>query len=458
MLSGLWNLLFFAVALGILISIHELGHFLAARWCGVKVLRFSIGFGPVLFARTLKDGCQFALSAIPLGGYVKMQGEGNTDTTGASQDTSATLSPDAFLSKSLKQRALIIGAGPAFNIVLAFILYVVVNLMGVSVLRPIIGDVMPGSRAAAAGLTLYDEIKAIDGSAVHDWSEAAMLLVSKVNSSSPLSLQVAADLGHGATRQVNLSLEGISLTPGVDPLSSLGLRPCAGKVTDTLTTVQPQGPAYAAGLSVGDKIVRVNGVVTPNWYRVQDAVAVSKGPLKVEVERNGDLYQAEIYPQTRCRDDGTQCRPFIGVGVAIEPIAGLMTTKSYGPLEALAQGAAATARMSLFIVTSTYKLIAGEISADNISGPIAIAKGAGQSASFGFVFFLSFLAAISVNLGILNLLPIPVLDGGQLLFIAYEALTGRAPSPRVQYALTVLGLCCIITLSLFAVFNDLRAL
>ena len=454
MLSGLWNLLFFAVALGILITIHELGHFLAARYCGVRVLRFSLGFGPVLFARTLKDGCQFAISAIPLGGYVKMQDEELPDK----HSPQAKLRPDSFMAKSLKQRALIIASGPAFNIVLAFLLYVIVNLIGVNVLRPVVGDVIPQSRAAMAGLQVYDEIKSIDGTPVNDWSDAAMLLVGHLNEATPLSLQVVSNLGDGEGREISLNLAGLELHPTQDLLTLIGLRPCSGKVSDVLTHVASDGPAYAAGLSPGDKIVSLNGAKMDNWYRIQDAIACSEGTIKVQILRDGNTYQAEIYPEQRCNAEGTQCRPYIGVGVGIEPIKDLFTTKSYGPLDALWQAGINTARMSLFIVSSTYKLISGQISADNISGPIAIAKGAGESASFGFVFFLSFLAAISVNLGILNLLPIPVLDGGQLLFIAYQALTGRTPSPKVQYVLTLFGLCCIISLSLFAVFNDLRAL
>ncbi len=449
MLSGLWNLIFFALALGILISFHELGHYLAARWCGVRVLRFSLGFGPILYKRILKNGCEFALSAISLGGYVKMAGEGGGEEA-------AVPKSECFAYKSLKQRALIIAAGPAFNIVLAFVLYSLINFVGVSVLRPVVGDVIPGSRAEAAGLMLYDEIVAVDGKDVDSWNVTAMLLVERFNDQDKVELGVRSDLGTGAPRNVLISLSGLTLSPQQNPLQLIGLRPCAGKVSDRLTRVEPGSPAYNAGLETGDRIVSVNGKATPSWYRVQDAVASGGSRLNVQVERDGVIYQSEIFPEQRC--EGQHCRPVIGVGVDIEPMAELMRIKSYGPVDAVVKAAADTGRMSLFIISSTYKLISGQISADNISGPIAIAKGAGQSASFGFIFFLSFLAAISVNLGILNLLPIPVLDGGQLLFIAYEGITGLKPSPKVQYALSLIGFALIIALSLFAVFNDLKAL
>ena len=452
MLSGLWNLLFFAIALGILISFHEYGHYLAARLCGVRVLRFSIGFGTVLYRRRMKNGCEFALSAIPLGGYVSMFGDQRADKE------KGELPPDAFYAKSLKQRALIIAAGPIFNIILAFFFYFLVNLLGVSVLRPVVGDVLPGSRAEVSQLQPYDEIKSVDGRAVTDWTDAALLLVEKLNSAEPALLTVSGDMGKEPAREVKLNLEGLELTPGSSIFALTGIRPCQGRIPAALTTVNPGSPAYNAGISPGDEIVSINGIPTPSWYRVQDVIAKSSGALNFEIMRGGQLYTTEVFPEQHYDKRSKQYRPLVGIGVTVEPIPELMVTKSYGPVDAVLKALSDTGRMSLFIVNSTYKLITGAISADNISGPIAIAKGAGQSASVGFVFFISFLAAISVNLGILNLLPIPVLDGGQLLFIAYEGITGRAPGERIQYALSAMGFCFIIALSLFAVFNDLRAL
>lgn len=452
MLSGLWNLLFFAIALGILISFHEYGHYLAARLCGVRVQRFSIGFGTVLYRRKMKNGCEFAISAIPLGGYVSMYGDQRADKE------KDDLPPDAFYAKSLKQRALIIAAGPIFNIILAFFFYFLVNMLGVNVLRPVVGDVLPGSRAEVSQLMPYDEIKSVDGRAVTDWTDAALILVEKLNTSTPAVLKVAGEMGKEPVRDVKLNLSGLELEPTTSIFELVGIRPCRGRIPNQLTTVPEGSPAYNAGISPGDEIVSINGTPTPTWYRVQDEIAKSTGPLKLEILRDGKLYNTEVFPEQKYDEGTRQYRPVIGIGVTVEPIADLMITKSYGPVDAVVKALSDTARMSLFIVNSTYKLITGAISADNISGPIAIAKGAGQSASVGFVFFLSFLAAISVNLGILNLLPIPVLDGGQLLFIAYEGITGRAPGERIQYALSAMGFCFIIALSLFAVFNDLRAL
>lgn len=453
MFGALWNLLFFALALGILISFHEWGHYLAARAVGVRVLRFSIGFGPVLYRRQMKNGCEFAISAIPLGGYVKMLGDEQND-----RRERGALPPDAFWAKNLKQRALIIAAGPAFNIILAFLFYFLVNIIGVNVLRPVVGDVLPGSRAETAALQPYDEIKSVDGEAVGDWSQTAMLFLEHINEGTPVQLTAAGELGTGPVRPLQLDLDNLQLNPGESIFDLIGLLPCQGRVSKTLTQVRPGSPAYEAGLEVGDEIVSVNGTPTPTWYRVQSAIASSQGPITLELLRGGVLYQTEVFPEQVYNEEAKAYRPLIGIGVEVEPLPELMTTRSYGPVDAALKACSDTGRMSLFIISSTWKLISGSIPAENISGPISIARGAGQSASFGFVFFISFLAAVSVNLGILNLLPIPVLDGGQLIFIAYEAVTGRAPGERIQYVLSAMGFCFIIGLSLFAVFNDLRAL
>lgn len=450
MAAGLWNLLFFVVALGILVTVHEAGHFLAARRCGVKVERFSIGFGSVLFRHTGKDGCEYAISAIPLGGYVKMLGENETDG-----DTK--LDPRSFKAQSLKKRAIIIAAGPFFNIVLAFLLYILINMLGVSALRPYVGDVIPGSAADRAGLMADDAIVSINGRAVQDWTDVTMSLVEGLDSS-VLSMQVASDLGKGEQRQVSLDLRDVVLQGQQDPLLTAGIHIMQGKVSNVVASVNPGSPAYQAGLDAGDAIVAINGQDTPTWYRVQDTISRSAGLLNLTIKRGDELYTAQVLPEQIYDEATKKTRNIIGVTTTIEPVDGLIFKRSYGPVDAVIKAGSDTARMSLFIVNSVYKLLSGAISADNLSGPISIAKGAGQSAALGFVFFLSFLAAVSVNLGILNLIPIHVLDGGQLLFIAWEGVTGKEPGARTQLVLSAAGFCLIIALSLLAVLNDVRAL
>lgn len=586
-MGALWNLLCFAVAIGILVTIHEGGHFLAARWCGVKVERFSIGFGKIIWQKTDKHGTQFAISLIPLGGYVKMKGESRRrdddedennlgqskrrkfdyddedwqqahpqsedeirrqklkdELTGRSregvgaeqepgsdkknkeeqrsrewgdpyvqyekafwrkikitkiarkdqkEDPKEGLAPDykkekpgpsdydddSFASKKVWQRAVIIGAGPAFNILLAFFLYIIVNLNGIASLYPVTGDVRAGSLADKAGLQLYDQVVAVDGREVNSWSQAVMSLVENIGSTAtvevkpfyprvqrdPLINEVwerseysSQSVGRDSPATLTLDLSSINLTPQDDLLSLLGIKPCVGEALNIITQVQHGSAAAAAGLQPYDEIVSVNGVPTPTWYKMQDEILKSQGRVELTVRRGGVLYATDLVPSTVYDEKLKIFKPVIGVGSTFGAVENLIYTQDLSFAEAVSKAASDTYSMSLLIVRTTYLLVTGEISAQNISGPISIARGAGQSASIGLVFFISFLAAISVNLGILNLVPIPVLDGGQLLFLAYEAVFGHEPDAKVQMVLTALGFSFLITLSLLAIFNDLKAL
>lgn len=559
-MGALWNLLCFAVAIGILVTIHEGGHFLAARLCGVKVERFSIGFGKIIWQTSDRHGTVFAISLIPLGGYVKMKGEvrrrkededGSAQgkrriddayetsyqsederrgqklkdaLTGCSQDTepgqdfqstgteqgesnaqvepdlldkksfwrkpkinknkkdksaNARCDDDSFAGKPVWQRAVIIGAGPAFNILLAFFLYIIVNLNGIATLYPVAGDVRAGSIADRAGMQLYDQVVAVDGREVDSWSQAVMGLVENIGSSvtvkvKPFYPQVQRDplvdeawqRSLYSTRSfmregpatLTLDLSGINLTPKDDILSLLGIKPCVGEALNIITHVQQDSAAFAAGLQPYDEIVSVNGVPTPTWHKMQDEILKSQGRLELTVRRGGVLYATDLVPSMVYDDSLKIFKPVIGVGTSFWAIENLVHTEDLSLAEAAGKAASDTYAMSLMIVRTTYLLIAGHISTQNIAGPISIARGAGQSASVGLVFFISFLAAISVNLGLLNLVPIPVLDGGQLLFLAYEAVFGHEPGAKVQMVLTALGFSFLIALSLLAIFNDLKAL
>ncbi len=445
-----WNLFFFAIALGILVVVHESGHFMAARWCGVKVLRFSIGFGRVIYRRTMRDGCEFAISALPLGGYVKMLGEGTGDAGAAD--------PGSFRAKSLKQRALIIAAGPLANILLAFVFYTAANIMGIEQARPVIGDVSPDSIAARAELRPYDLITSIDGTEVKTWTDVMAGLIPLISQDSA-ALTVKGDLGREENRSAVLDLRSYAIHAQESPLTGLGLKPCYGRISDVIASVQENGPAAMAGILPGDRIVSVNGRETLGWFRAQDAIkATLSGTVTMVIERDGQLYSAEMEPEYRYNESSGRDEPFVGIAARVERLPELNVVIQYGPLEAAANAAGQTARMSLLVASAVYQLVTGAISADNLSGPVSIARGAGSSASIGLVFFISFMAAISVNLGILNLVPIPILDGGQLLFILYEGITRHEPSPMVQYVLSALGFAVLISVSMLAIVNDLRAL
>lgn len=446
MLGVVWDLLCFAVALGILVTVHEAGHFFAARLCKVRVLRFSVGFGKPFFMRQGKDGCEYAVAMIPLGGYVKMQGENDGD-----------VSVGSFKAASLKARAFIIAAGPLCNVLLAVVLYLFVNVMGVQTLRPVVGDVVPDSPAARAGLTVSSEITSVNGRDVRSWSDVVIGIMTGPADTAELCT-VGFD-GGGKVGCAKVALAGVTLDPDGDVLKALGLARMAGRISMELSTVQPGSPSDRAGLRAGDRIVSIDGVTIESWYRVLDAVRNSQGrTLTMLIEREGTVYEAQVTPDLVYSKADKEAIPRIGAGITVTPIPELTHVVSYGPLEGTAKALDDTYRMSKLVASAIVRMLSGAVSADNIQGPIAIAKGAGASAAVGLAFFLSFLAAISVNLGILNLLPIPVLDGGQLMFIAFEALTGRAPSAKMQRALSLLGFSVLLTLMLFAVFNDIRGL
>lgn len=459
MVNFIGGIFYFLLALGILVTIHELGHFLAARACKVKVLRFSLGFGPVIYKKTGKDGCEYAVSAIPLGGYVKMEGENNPAQGDKLMPSNEGLSPDSFKAKPVWQRAIIIFAGPFFNIALAVILFTIVNMSGISERYAVVGDVAPMSIAQEAGFKTFDRIEAVEGKSIETWSDFVYTLVEYTGSNKILDVVVKSDMGKGAARTLPLSLKDFTLNRNESPLDVLGLKICFGNITNTLGAVVKNSPADKAGLKVGDKIVLIDGQEVDSWFRIQETIADSEcRPMELVVERDGVKYSAIVVPELKNNSKAKKAKPFVGIAAKVEPLEGLSRMVSYGPVEAFGKAIKDAASMSKLVVVSAYKLINGSISADNISGPIAIAKGAQESAQFGLIIFISFLAAISVNLGILNLIPIPVLDGGQLLFLAYEAIMHREPSARTQAFLTSIGAAVLLTLTVFAVFNDIKGL
>lgn len=530
MTSIIWNFVFFCIALGVLITIHEGGHYFAARLCKVKVYRFALGFGPVIYSRRLKNGTEFAICLLPLGGYVKMKGE--YDDKGDKEDKSksakedkaaasgsvkivdasvadatasaasagaaapvgaagaqrdgvmetdfahivtkdgakvddleahAAMEPegDSFSEKSVGQRAFIIAAGPLSNIILAIALFWVAFMVGVSGSKSVVGEVVPGSIAAEAGFKEFDYIKNIDGKDLDNWRDVSVALISGVGSK--LNVTVGSDLGKGEERSLVLDLSEVKLDRNTILYDDIGLYHCPGIVGREIFI--PEGDkssASQAGLKDGDTVIAINGVETEDWYAVHRALKDESAldGVDITVMRNGEKLDFHVVPMKMFLKDQEEPVPYFGIGVEIKPIPGfeMYSVVSYGPIDALPEAVKETWKFTNLIFTTLYKLVTGDIGADNISGPIAIAQGAGESAQHGPSYFIQFLALLSVNLGLLNLLPIPILDGGQLFFLAYEKVFGHKMGPKVQTSLLYLGLCVLLAFTFLAIFNDIAFL
>lgn len=439
-MSFLWSLGSFIIAISVLVAVHEYGHFWAARKCGIKVHRFSIGFGKVLWKRTDKHGTEFALSAIPLGGYVKM-------LDGRNETVPAELKSQAFENKSVLQRAFVIAAGPIANFIFAIFAYWVIYLYGMPSVKPVIDSVTPQSLAAQARIEPNTQILAIDGEEAQDWETINMLLATKMGES---AVEITlSPFGSNIEQQRTLDLSNWTFDPEKESaFGALGINPVRPKIEMVLSRVAEGSPAQQAGLKLGDRILTPESTAL-SW---QDFVKqVEQGePFAIKIERNHEIFDKTITP-TR-KEDG---KWFVGVSpTAINPGDEYRTELKYGMLESLQKGIEKTAQLSLLTVKVLGKLVSGDLSLNNLSGPISIAKGAGASANIGLVYFLSFMALISVNLGIMNLFPLPVLDGGHLVFLAAEAVKGKPVSEKVQNLCYRIGAALLLVLTAFALFND----
>ncbi|WP_298187861.1 sigma E protease regulator RseP [uncultured Pseudomonas sp.] len=450
-MSALYMLVGTLVALGVLVTIHEYGHFWVARRCGVKVLRFSVGFGSPLLRWHDRQGTEFVVAAIPLGGYVKMLDEREGDVPPELLDQS-------FNRKSVRQRIAIVAAGPVANFVLALLFFWVVAMLGSQQVRPVIGAVEAGSLADVAGLQAGQEIVAIDGQATLGWAAVNLQLVGRLGESGRLDLAVREqDSSVDSPRQIVLDnwLRG---TDEPDPIASLGIRPWRPVLQPVLAQLDPEGPAFAAGLQVGDRLLAFEGQRLADWQQLVDQVRGLPGKkVTLLVEREGQ--QLDVPLTLAARGEGGASTGYLGAGVAGgEWPADMLREVSYGPLEAVVEGAKNTWAMSVLTLNSLKKMLFGELSVKNLSGPITIAKVAGASAESGLSDFLKFLAYLSISLGVLNLLPIPVLDGGHLLFYLVEWVRGRPLSERVQGWGMQIGISLIIGVMLLALINDLGRL
>jgi regulator of sigma E protease len=445
-MTVLYSVLALIVTLGILVTVHEYGHYWVARRCGVKVLRFSVGFGKILWSRTDKNGTEFAIAAIPLGGYVKMLDEREGPVADEFLDQS-------FNRKTVWQRMAIVLAGPAANILFAIFAYWIMFMVGVSQVKPVIGELAPEGIAANSGLQSNQLITAVDGHAVEGWQQVNFQLLSRIGETGEIEISVG-------DQSYLLAIEkwlGDAEQPS--PLTDLGIQPYRPQVPALLAELQDGKAAKQAGLLPGDLIEKVNNVAIKQWYDFVEIVQSSAGkPLSIQILRNQQALELTLIPGTRNLDNGNT----VGfVGAMVQPPVipdDFITTLRYNPFTALLMGAEKTWNMSVVTLESIGKMVQGLLSIKNLSGPITIAKVANDSAQAGFEAFVGFLAYISIMLAIVNLLPIPVLDGGHFLFYAIEAIKGSPVSERIQVMGMKLGMSMMLMIMVVAMFNDVSRL
>jgi regulator of sigma E protease len=443
----------FLLALGILIVVHEFGHFLAARLCGVKVLRFCVGFGkPILSRRLGADGTEWALAAFPLGGYVKMldEREGEVPAEEVSR---------AFNRQSLFKRSIIVVAGPLANLLLAIAIYCGLFVYGVEEMRPIVAAPAAQSQAALAGFQDGETVLKFDGAPVASWQQLRWQVLQNLGKSGEHRLEVMNDRGEIADRVMDLGQLTMD-EPESDPLARTGLSPYHPPVAPVLGKVAEGSAAAAAGLQVGDRILTVQGKRLTDWRDLVAAVRASPGrPLGVEVERQGQVLALSVVP-TKALDQG---KPIGQIGVAAAPLSAearshLLVSVRYPLHEALGKAVALTWETSAFSLRMMGRMVTGAMSWRNLSGPVTIADYAGQSARMGVIAYMKFLALISISLGVLNLLPIPLLDGGHLLYHTAEAIKGSPLSERILEFGQRLGFGVLVLLMAFALYNDISRL
>ena len=443
----------FLLALGILIAVHEFGHFWVARRLGVRVLRFSIGFGrPLLRWQRHPDATEYVLALFPLGGYVKMLDEREEPVP---EDQLAL----AFNRQALWKRSAIVVAGPLFNLLFAILAYWAIFVAGDTGLKAVVGAVTPQTAAAAAGFQGGDELLQIGDRPVRSWETAAFDLTLKALDGQDLTVRVRDAAGEVHDRYVaGADIAGLVEDP--DLLGRLGLQPRRPVLPPVIGEVVPGEPAEQAGLVVGDRILTANGQSLVSWRDWVDLVRERPGQsIGIEVARaDGSRVQLAVIPRAAEVDGKTVGRIGAGVRVPADLMADYSVLVRYGPLEALDLALTKTADMSLMMLRVMGRMLIGEASLENLSGPISIAETAGRTASYGLESFVKFLAIVSISLGVLNLLPIPVLDGGHLLYFLIEGLKGGPLSEQFQLHGQQIGFALLAALMSLAFYADIARL
>ena len=434
------------VALGVLITVHEFGHYWVAKRCDVRVLRFSVGFGRALFTWKDKSGTEFCVAAIPLGGYVKM-------LDGREQQLSAAERSKAFDQKTVGQRFAIVAAGPGINFVFAAIVYALISMIGVQKAIPVAGE-LPSQTAVKTQLPA--EIVSFEGRQMISWERISIAMVGVIGDKTTVQVGLRP-LDSSIVNKVTIPVPKELITDA-SPLVAFGIKPWSPPIEAKLGRIVTGGVAEAAGLLVGDQVIAVNAKPVADWAEFVSMIKDGYGlSTELTVERVGVSQTITVIPETRQGPDGPY--GFLGVAPVVEPLPPeLVRTIQENPVKALLVGVERTIEMSWLTVESIGKMISGVLSPENLSGPLTIARVAGDSANSGWYAYLSFIAYLSVSLGVLNLLPIPVLDGGHLVFFAFEWLVGRPVPEQVQVQGIRVGMALLMGLMFFAFYNDLMRL
>lgn len=449
--SLMHTLFFFVLALAVLIAFHEFGHFIAARKLGVKVLRFSIGFGTPLWRyRKSADDTEFTIGALPLGGYVKMVDEREGAVEAADL-------PFAFNRQSLLKRFLIVLAGPVFNLLLAVLIYWGVFMVGEPGIRPVLGPVAESTLAARAGFMEGDEILKVADKPTPTWNLMMSTLLEQASENENIMLEVRAEDDRRELRTITIA-RALAEKPDL-LIEQLGFRPWQPPLKPLVDKVEPGSAAESAGLKPGDLLISVDGTAITGWQQWVDYVrGHPERELKLTVDRNGLRAVLPITPVAVDSAQGKIGRIGAGVKVPEETLEAMKVDYRLGVFPAFAAAVAKTADYSAMTVRMLFRMLIGRAGVENLSGPISIAQYAGQSASMGSIHFLKFIAIVSISLGVLNLMPVPVLDGGHLVFYLIEAAKGRPLSDDLQAICQQVGMFLLLALMVLAFFLDFQRL
>lgn len=443
MTEFIWNLFSFIVALGILVFVHEYGHYWVAKKNGVKVLKFAVGFGKPIYTWRSKSGTDFVIGLIPLGGYVRMLDERIDEVL--PQDKSS-----AFNNKKVSQRIAVIAAGPMANFVFAIIVLFAMFMMGGKAVKPVVGEVDQSSIAADSGIVAGDVILSVNNQPTPSWESANYALIAQVGKP---NFNLLVERGNAETNII-VNSNGWEIDDG-QVLKGLGIQPFRPNPLLTIALIVDGSPAQIGGLLVSDKLLTINGISLKTWQQTTEIIAANADKkLNVEVERNGQKITLAITPKNRPTKDGFS-QGYLGVAPDVEKWPkGYVFDVQYGIFPALQKSVEQTWSFISLSFQMVGKLITGDIGLNNLSGPISIAQGAGHSAESGLVNFLKFLALISINLGVVNLLPLPVLDGGHLMYYFIELIRGKPVSERVQEMGFRIGAFILMMIMGIAIIND----
>ncbi len=447
----LTTLVAFVVALGSLVIVHEFGHYLAARLCNVKVLRFCVGFGRVLASRRGRDGTEWALAAVPLGGYVKMldEREGPVDPPDL---------PRAFNRQPVGRRFFIVIAGPTANFLLAIALYWVLFLHGVPGVKPVIGAIADNSPAAQAQFRVGDVITKIGAEPVTTWQDARWLLLKYAVDRATVGIEVQNERSEIHFRRLDMSSLKTADLDG-DFLRTLGFARLQPPLAPVIGRVVAGGAAERAGLAPGDEVLAIDGAPVKRWDEVVTAIAASpERALTLDIKRGSTVQQIAVTPDAVNENSRRIGRIGVAVKLDAEAMRQYMVEVRYTPLASVGKALERTWDTSLFSLRMLGKMIIGEVSLKNLSGPITIADYAGQSAQTGWISYLAFIALISISLGVLNLLPIPLLDGGHLMYYMIEIAKGSPVSTHAMEIGQNIGMGLLFLLMVFAIYNDINRL